>query len=390
MLTLNEADKLLMIPGPAPVQREILAALGEPTISHTSRTLAEIIERCLDGVRAAAGSEQAQTFIFGGAGTLAQEAAVVNLVAPGERLLVVSNGYFGDRFVPMAEAHGIEASHLTAEWGEVVTGDQLEEELSSGDVRAVSITHVETSTGTCAPLGEMVAAAKRHGALVIVDAVCSLGGVAVSMDEHGIDVVVSGAQKALGVPPGLTILALSPEAMERRRALARVPAYYADLLNWEASMADPTVYFSTHAVNLFYALHAAVEIIAREGLTERFARHERLARGFRAGAHALGFDPLTDTRYLAPTLSVLAYPSGVEDEQFRSELSNRGVVAAGCLGQFRGRGGRFGHMGNISEAEILQTIGAIESTLLELGVSVENGTGLGAAQDAMASYAVAS
>jgi aspartate aminotransferase-like enzyme len=389
MLTLDEADKLLMIPGPTPVQREILTAIAEPTISHTSRPMADIVERCLEGLRAIAQTERGRVFVFGGSGTLAQEAAVVNLVAPGERLLVVSNGFFGDRFVPIAEAHGITVERLAASWGESVTGEQLEERLAAGKVRAVALTHVDTSTGVCAPVRELAGIARRRGALVIVDAVCSFGGAPLAMDEWGIDVVLTGAQKALGVPPGLTILAVSEEAWQRRRALPRVTSYYADLLNWEASMADPQVYFSTHAVNLFYALRAAIEIILGEGLNERYDRHERLARGFRAGAEAIGLSSLTGWRYLAPTMSVLAYPTDVPDERFRSELGRRGVVAAGCLGEFKGRGVRFGHMGNIDQAEIVQTIAAIEDTLLALGRDIEPGAGLAAAQRAMSRSAVA-
>lgn len=389
MLTLNEADKLLMIPGPTPVQREILTALGEPTISHTSAPMADIVRRTLEGLRTIAGSESASMFVFAGAGTLAQEAAVINLVQPGERLLVASNGYFGDRFLGIAEAHGIRTERVAAAWGESVTPEQLDLALHGGEVRAVTLTQVETSTGVRAPIDGLAAVAREHGAYVIVDAVCALGGVPTDMDASGIDLLLSGAQKALGVPPGLTILAASDRAMERRRSLPSIPTYYADLLNWEASMADPQVYFSTHAVNLFYALLAAVEIIAAEGLSARFARHERLARAFRAGMTALGFTSLTAHPYLAPTMSVQAYPNGVQDDSFRGLLAEHGVVAAGCLGEFKGRGARFGHMGNISETEILQALGAVESTLAELGSGATPGAGVQAAQAAINEYAQA-
>lgn len=390
MLVQNEADKLLMIPGPTPVQREILAAMGEPTISHTSAPLADIVRRSLAGLRPTVGTTQAEIFVFAGSGTLAQEAAVVNLVAPGERLLVVSNGVFGDRFVGIGTAHGIEVERLAARWGESVTAAELDARLAGGRFRAVTITQVETSTGTRAPLPDLVAVARRHGALTIVDAVCALGGLPVDMDQYDIDIVLSGAQKALGVPPGLAILAASPAALDRRRELPRVSTYYADLLNWQASMADPQVYFSTHAVNLFYALLASTEIIAREGISARFARHERLARSFRAGARAVGFGPLTDDHYLAPTLSVLAYPPGVDDAAFRAALSERGVVAAACLGEFKGRGARFGHMGNIAEAEVLQVLGAMEDVLRALGAGGEPGVALSAARQALAEEAVLS
>lgn len=379
MLLTDALDTLLMIPGPTPVTRTILDALGSPTMSHTSPAVAAIVQRCLTGIKHTAESTEGQGFVFAGAGTLAQEAAVINLVKPGECLAVASNGFFGDRFVAIAEAHGIEVRHIRAEWGQSVTPEQMQNALKAGGVRAVTITHVDTSTGVLAPVAELARTARDHGALVILDAVCSLGGVPTAMDRDGIDIVLSGAQKALGVPPGLAILVGSAQALARRRELGRINSYYADLLNWEASMADPKVYFSTHAVNLFYALEESLAIIEREGLRERFERHECQADAFRAGMRALGFVSLADADYLAPTLSVLAYPDGIEDESFRAALAARGVVAAGCLGAFKGRGVRFGHMGNISASDVLAALLAVEQTLSDLGHGVIPGSALAAA-----------
>lgn len=376
MLTLNEADKLLMIPGPTPVQREILDALGEPTISHMSEPMADIVSRCLAGIRQVAASESAQAFVFAGAGTLAQEIALVNLVQAGDRLLVLSNGFFGDRFTKIAEANQIAVDTLQAPWGRSITAEELDEQLSHTEYRAVTITQVETSTGVQAPIADLAAVAKRHGVLVVVDAVCSLGGMPADMDALNLDIVLSGAQKALGVPPGMTILLASREAMERRRALDRPPGYYTDLLNWEPSMQDPLVYFSTHTVNLFYALLAGLEIIEREGLPQRFERHDQLGRSFRAGMTALGFSSLAAPEYHSPTMSVLAYPEGVDDSAFRALLSAKGVVVAACLGEFKGRGARFGHMGNITESDVLRGVAAIEATLDELDVPHTRGSGV--------------
>lgn len=384
MLTLNEADKLLMIPGPTPIQREILDALGEPTISHMSEPMADIVTRCLAGLRDVAGTVAAQAFVFAGAGTLAQETALVNLVEPGDRLLVLSNGFFGDRFTGIAAANQIAVDTLQAPWGTSVTPEQLEEQLSQAHYRAVTMTQVETSTGTMAPIAELAAVAKCHGVLVIVDAVCALGGVPADMDARKLDIVLSGAQKALGVPPGLTILLASQAAMERRRALRQAPGFYTDLLNWEPSMQDPQVYFSTHTVNLFYALLAGLEIIEREGLPNRFQRHDQLGRSFRAGMGALGFSSLTAPEFLSPTMSVLAYPRGVDDAAFRSILGAKGVVAAGCLGDFKGRGARFGHMGNITESDILRAVADIEATLDDLDIPVTLGSGVSGVRRAAA------
>jgi aspartate aminotransferase-like enzyme len=381
MLITNETDKLLMIPGPTPVLREILNALGEPTVSHTSAYLAGIIRSCQDALRPIVGTAEGTVFLFSGSGTLAQEASIANLIAPGEHLLVVSNGFFGDRFGPIARAHDVAVTELRAEWGRSVAPEQLEAELSGARYRAVTLTHVETSTGVMAPIEDLAAVARRHGALVIVDAVCSLAGVPIEMDQWGIDIVLSGAQKALGVPPGLSVVVASPPAMERRRERDRVSTYYADFLNWEPSMQDPQAYFSTHAVNLYFALRAALDVILTEGLAARFERHCALARSFRAGMEALGFQPLTDEQCLAPTLSVAAYPAGLDDATFLPPLSGAGVVAAGCLGSFRGRGARFGHMGNITRDDVLQATDAVERVMLAAGLDITPGAGLAAASE---------
>jgi aspartate aminotransferase-like enzyme len=187
------------------------------------------------------------------------------------------------------------------------------------------------------------------------------------MDEWGVDVMLAGAQKALGIPPGLSILAVSEEAMERRRSRESVPAYYVDFLNWIAPMQDPRQYFSTHAVNELYGLRRALQIIEDEGLSERFERHARLAEEFRAEMTTLGFVSLTQAEWLAPTLSVLAYPVGLEDASFLPALSAQGVVAAGCLGAFRGLGARFGHMGNTGPAEIERALDAIRQVVSDSG-----------------------
>jgi alanine-glyoxylate transaminase / serine-glyoxylate transaminase / serine-pyruvate transaminase len=352
-------EPLLMIPGPTPVRADVLAALGSPVRSHTSQENAASMRRIADGLRACVGSDSARVHVFAGSGTLAMEAAVVNHVAPGERMVVCSQGYFGDRFTEIGEAFGIDVTTVSAPWGSRIDPEQLRAACAAGRPPAVvTITHVDTSTGVLADCAALVAIARESGALVVLDGVCATGGIAEAMDEWGVDVILTGAQKALAVPPGLAILAVSQRARERRAELGHVAAYYADLRRWDPVVDEPTRYFSTHATGMILALDVSLAAIAAEGLEARFARHERVAAALRAGFADLGLTPFTDPEALAPTLSALRVPDGMDEAALRAGMAERGVVVAGCLGPFAGRGIRVGHMGEAGMAEVERTLQA--------------------------------
>jgi len=372
-------DPLLMIPGPTPVRDDVLAALARPVRSHTSAENAATLRRIAAGVRACVGSASARVHAFAGSGTLAMEAAVVNHVAAGQRMLVCSQGYFGDRFTEIAEAYGIDAVALQSEWGTRLDPDDLRRACAARPPALVAITHVDTSTGVLADCAALAAVARDAGAVVVLDGVCATGGIAEEMDAWGVDVVLTGAQKALAVPPGLAILAVSDRARARRAELGRIPAYYADLQRWDAVVEEPTArYFSTHATGMLAALEASLDAVAAEGLDARFARHRRVAAALRAGFATLGLTPLTDTDALAPTLSVLRVPEGVDEAALRRGMAERGVVVAGCLGPFAGRGIRVGHMGEVGAREVERTLTAAAEAL---GRSAEEA--LDAAQPAL-------
>lgn len=342
-----------MIPGPTPLPAAVRAALGEPVRSHISAENAATMHRVQAGLRALVGGADATVHVFGGAGTLAMEAAVVNHARPGDRVVVVSTGYFGDRFAEIADAFGMEVDAVRSRWGEPVDPAEVAAVVGSGSPPALlAITHVDTSTGVLADVAPLAAIGRDAGAVVVLDGVCATGGVEERMDAWGVDVVVTGAQKALRTPPGLAIVAVGARARERRAELGRIPAFYADLRRWEPVTAEPTRYFSTHATGLLRALEAALDDIAGEGLDACFARHRANAERLRAGMAGLGFEPLTDAAALAPTLSVLAVPAGVDEAGLRARMAAAGVVVAGCLGPFAGRGIRVGHMGAAGQAEV--------------------------------------
>jgi alanine-glyoxylate transaminase/serine-glyoxylate transaminase/serine-pyruvate transaminase len=372
-------ETLTMIPGPTPVHPRILAALARPTISHLAPATVEAFREALRDFRTLCRSDSAQPVIVSGGGTLAMEMALVNLVRPGERLLVISQGYFGDRYGELASAFGIEVEMLQAEWGSAVRAEEVARALSRGAYRAVTMTHVDTSTGTCAPVEEYCALLRGREAFAILDGVCATGGVDERFDEWGVDVLLTAPQKAIAAPPGLALCLFSERAVARRRQLGQVPAYYADLQRWLPIMADPARYFSTPPVNELFALQEALAMALGEGLERRFARHRTLAAALRAGLATLGLDLFTGTEWLAPTLSVLLFPPGVEDARFRHELAARGVVVAGGLGAIAGRAFRLGHMGNIAAAEVACVLQAMEDALAAAGARVVPGSALAAA-----------
>jgi len=361
--------ELLLIPGPTPVTDEIYDALSSETYAHTDPRVVACILDSLAMTKSLFNTD-GEVFLVAGSGTLAMEISVVNTVAPGERILVLTQGFFGDRFIKLAESFGISVDVVSSEWGKRVCPGKVSAKLNSATYKAVTITHVDTSTGVLADLETLVPLAKGHGALVILDGVCATAAVPEDMaHDYGqgarLDVVLTGSQKAIGVPPGLAIVAFGPEALAARAALGKVTAYYADIYNWLPIMKDPSKYFATPAVNMLYAYQRALQRIHAEGLPVRYARHERVAKAVRSAMRALGLTPLAAEEAAAPTLTCLFYPEGVNDLAFRKSLAGKGVVVAGALAALAGKAFRLGHMGNVTPAELRQAIGLIGETLSE-------------------------
>lgn len=368
-------DKLLLIPGPSPVVPRILDALALPTVSHVGPDMARDLAEACENLKKIVFCANGEPFIVAGAGTLSMEMALLNTAGPADRVLVVSQGYFGDRMAQICRAFGIGHDVLECEWGRAVTPGELERQLRTRNYNVVVCTHVDTATGACAPVEEYAQALARTGAIFVVDGVCATGGIPERMDAWGIDVVLTAAQKCLGTPPGLALCVFSEAAMEKRRGLASVPAYYSDVMRWLPVMHDPTKYFSTPCVNEIRAFAEATRIVLEEGIEERFERHDLHGRALRAGLAALGFTFFTDPRFAASTLSVARYPDGVEDKAFRAGLSANGVVVAGGLGPTAGRVFRMGHMGNLTSAQVRFAIAAVGKTLAGLGRTFYAGEG---------------
>ena len=382
---MSERD-LLMIPGPVEFDPEVMRALGTKTASHVAPEFISIFGRALKKVREVCLAPSAQPFVVAGSGTLAMELAVANLVEPGERALVVNTGYFSDRMALLLERYGAEVVQEKCAPGEVPDVTAVERVLASGRFKVMTVTHVDTSTGVLAPVEALVKAAGRHGVLSVVDGVCATAGETFHQEAWGADVYLTASQKAIGVPPGLALLSVSPKALDAWRS-RRTPvrSLYADFAEWlpimEAYEAGRAAYFATPPVNLVYALEVSLGQILREGMEARFARHRRMARSFRAGWRALGLKMLPVTESVAAnTLSALYYPEGV-DVAMLGRAREQGVVLAGGLHpQLKTRYFRVGHMNVVGPGDVLATVGAVERALLAAGHRSEPGAAVAAAQ----------
>lgn len=374
-----QREKLLMIPGPTPVHPRIVQTLSLPTVSHVSPVMVSEMKEGLANLKKIAFCERGEPFVIAGAGTLAMEMALLNTVEKGERFLVLSQGYFGQRMVQISQSFGLDCDVIQSSWGEAVRPEELEKKLSEEKYTAVVSTHVDTATGACAPVKDYARILKEKPPFFIVDGVCATGGIEERMDDWGIDVILTAAQKCLGVPPGLALLVLSEAAMKKRKRMKSIPAYYSDLLNWLPIMKDPSKYFSTPCVNEIRAFTEGTRIVMEEGLTRRFQRHNQVARALRAALEALGFSFFTRKPFLADTLTVAFYPQGVEDKPFRSTLNQNGIVVAGGLGETAGKVFRMGHMGNLSFSQVYFALEGVEKTLTTLGYSFKPQAGIVAA-----------
>lgn len=375
--------ELLLVPGPTPVMDEIYDALASETRGHTDPRFVETFKNALANTKKLFNTD-GEVYVVAGSGTLAMEMAIVNTIAKGERLLVISHGYFGDRFTPLAKAFGIEVDVLQSTWGERVDATLVEEAVKANNYKAVTITHADTSTGVVSDLETLVPIIKASGALVIVDGVVATAALQEDMskaygeEDYKIDIVLTGSQKAIGIPPGLAIVAFSKQALAVREQIGTVPAYYADIHNWRNIMDNPAMYFATPPVNLIYAYDVALNIVLEEGMEKREARHIAFGKAIRAALRSYGMTPLANEEVAAPTLSCILYPEGIEDGKFRASLANRGIIVAGSLAHLAGKAFRIGHMGNTTAEMLEQAIVVIGEALQEqqLQVDIEKAKGI--------------
>ncbi|NEO05913.1 MULTISPECIES: alanine--glyoxylate aminotransferase family protein [unclassified Moorena] len=380
-------DKLkLMIPGPTPVPEQVLLAMAKHPIGHRSPEFSEIMAEVNENLKWLHQTKN-DVLTVTASGTGVMEAGIINFLSAGDRVLVGSNGKFGDRWGKISTAFGLEVDTITAEWGKPLDTEQFREKLEADtekQIKAVIVTHSETSTGVLNDLETINRYVKDHGeALIIVDAVTSLGAVNVPIDDWGLDVVGSGSQKGYMIPPGLGFVSVSPKAWEAYKT-ATLPKFYLDLGTYKKSTAKNSNPF-TPPVNLVIALQASLGMMKREGLESIFSRHQLLMQATRAAVKALSLPLFGSDEYASPAATAVI-PTSVESEKIRSVMKKRyNIALAGGQDHYKGKIFRIGHLGFVCEQDILAVIGALEATLQELGhQSMTPGAGIAAAASVFA------
>jgi aspartate aminotransferase-like enzyme len=378
--------RYLLTPGPTPVPPEVLAVLAEPVIHHRARDFKVVYQRCVDRLREVYRTDN-DVLLFTASGTGAFEAAVANLTSPRDRVLVLSAGNFGERWAAVTGAYGADVVHLRLEWGETPDPDDLRSALAAaGGVTVVYLVHSETSTGVVADVQSLAAVAKEAGALVVVDAVSSLGAVPLETDAWGIDVVVSGSQKALMCPPGLAFDSVSPAALEHA-ARATSPRYVFDWQRTRTAQAKLDAPF-TPAVSLVKALDVALGMLLDEGLETAFERHARLGRACREGVKAMGLELFSPDDERSAVVTAVRAPDGVDAGDVVSALRDRfGITIAGGQGQLKGRIFRIGHIGWFDVFDITTALAAVELVLADAGADIERGVAVTRALEAYETHA---
>jgi aspartate aminotransferase-like enzyme len=377
--------RYLLTPGPTPVPPEVLAELAKPVIHHREQDFREIYERCLVRLQEVYRTKN-DVLMFTTSGTGAFESAVANLTSAGDRQLVLSAGNFGERWAGMAKAFGADLVHARLEWGETPEPEDLRSALSdAGDVKVVYLTHSETSTGVVCDVQGLAAVAKEAGALVVVDAVSSLGAVPLESDLWGIDVVVSGSQKALMCPPGLAFASVSPAALAAS-ANATAPRYVMDWERTRKGQAKLDAPF-TPAVSLVRALDVALGLLLDEGLEAAFDRHARLGRACREGAKAMGLELFSPDDERSAVVTAIRAPDGVDSTEVVKGLRDRfGMTIANGQGDLKGKIFRIGHIGWFDIFDITSALAAVELVLTDAGAEIERGVAVTRALEAWAEH----
>jgi alanine-glyoxylate transaminase/serine-glyoxylate transaminase/serine-pyruvate transaminase len=379
---LNPSPRVLLGPGPSDVHPRVLNAMATPLLGHLDPQFLEIMNETQELLRKTFRTANRLTFPVSGTGSAGMETCVVNLVEPGDRMVVCINGVFGQRMKDVAERAGAVVTTLDKPWGDVLELDELRQVLQKVRPKVLGIVHAETSTGAWQPAEELGKLCHEFDTLLLLDTVTSLGGVPVEVDAWGIDAVYSGTQKCLSCPPGLAPVSFSTravEAMNRRKS--RVQSWYLDMTLVQRYWGEERFYHHTAPISMIYALREALRLVHEEGLEARWARHLRNHRALQAGLAALGIRYAAEEGHRLPTLNAVLIPEQADDLTTRKQLlSDFGIEIGGGLGDFKGKAWRVGVMGYSSRASnVLLFLAALEQSLAAQGVPFSRGAGVSVA-----------
>ena len=368
----------LLAPGPTPVPPEVLAALSKPVIHHRTPQFAAVLAKVQQGLQELFGTRQ-DVLILAASGTGAMEGSVTNLCSPGDEVIVVNGGKFGERWTKICQSYGVTVREIRVEWGRAVVPQMVGTALAEyPKARAVYMQASETSTCALHPVAEVAKLTRASDTLLVVDGITAVGVLPLPMDELGIDVLITGSQKALMLPPGLAFVALSPRAWEAT-AQARLPRFYFDFAREKKGVAEKSTAW-TPAISLINGLETALDMMRAEGWANLFARHDRLARATRAGVQALGLSLLAPEAP-SPAATAVNLPASVDGSAlFRYLRDKMQVTFAGGQDQLKGKIIRLAHLGYVGAFDVVVGLAALELALAHFGARVELGRGVGAAE----------
>ena len=370
----------LLSPGPTPIPNEVALAMAETMIHHRTPQFNHIFDQARQGLKKLFGTKN-DVLILASSGTGAMEASVANLFSPGDKVLVINGGKFGERWLNIANAFGLSPIELEVEWGQAVKVDTVEKQMKAHpDLKGVMIQASETSTTVLHPVKE-IAKLTKNGPLFLVDGVTAVGVVSIPLDEWGLDVLVTGSQKAMMLPPGLGFIALSDRAWERTKQ-ARLPRFYFDL-NLERKNQQKGSGAFTPAVSLIFGARASLEMMQREGLDRVYARHARMSRATRAAATALGLKLLAPDSP-SPAATGVYLPDGIDADQVLDYLRDHmNITLAEGQDQLKGKVIRIAHVGYMGAFDVITAVAALEMVLRKFGVELPFGKGVAAAQEVL-------
>ena len=381
-------NRILLGPGPSNVHPRVLQAMLAPMLGHLDADFWPVLDQVQAMLRHVLGTTHPWTLPLSATGTAGMEAAFCNVVEPGDRVVIVVNGFFGERMVEIAARCGADVQRIEVPWGKPVLPEIVAQALAAqGHVKAVGVVHAETSTGVLSPLREIAQVVHDHDALLIVDAVTSLGGVELSMDAWELDICYGASQKCLGAPPGLAPISVGPRAVavvtQRQRP---VQSLYLDLVTLEAYWSERRRYHHTAPILMLYAFREALRLLMEEGVQQRWQRHAHTAAGLRAGLEALELELFAEPGYRLDPLTTIVVPASVDAAHVQRQLSHAyNIEIGGGLGALQGKIWRIGLMGDSCKASnVLLVLAALEHVLAQQGYATARGVGVAAAQQVFA------